>query len=110
MKTLSRDEILGARDLPVERVEVPEWGGAIYLRSLTAAEQDRLQRESGTLENVNARLAAFCIVDEAGASLFTEDDVEALSKKSASAMARVIGAIARINATTVAEREAIAKN
>lgn len=110
MKVLSKSEILGALDLPTERVEVPEWGGAIFIRPLTAAEQDRLQRDPNIAENVNARLACLCIVDETGAQLFTEDDVEALGKKSAAAMARVVQAMARVNAATLLHREEISKN
>lgn len=110
MKALTREEILGAIDLPVERVEVPEWRGVIFVRPITAAEQDRLQRDPNVVENVNARLAAMCICDENGAPMFTEDHIEALGKKSAVAMKRVVEAIAKVNASTLFYRDEIAKN
>ncbi len=40
MNLLPRDLIDGADDLPVEDVEVPEWGGAVRLRTLTGSERD----------------------------------------------------------------------
>ena len=40
MKLLSRDEILAASDLTKELVEVPEWGGSVYVRAMTGTERD----------------------------------------------------------------------
>ncbi len=40
---LSRDQILGASDLPTETVDVPEWGGQVIVRSMTGAERDRFE-------------------------------------------------------------------
>ena len=40
---LNREAILAAEDLPRELVEVPEWGGAVYVRALTGAERDQFE-------------------------------------------------------------------
>ena len=40
MESLSRDQILKAADLKVEKVDVPEWGGAIYLKVMSVGERD----------------------------------------------------------------------
>ena len=37
---LSKDQILGAVDFSFVEVEVPEWGGTVRIRGLSAAERD----------------------------------------------------------------------
>jgi hypothetical protein len=110
VKILNRDDIFAASDLPTVPVDVPEWGGRIFVRSLTAEEQDALQRSEQGMENINARLVAYCAVDENGGRLFVDADYAALAKKSAAAMARVVVAIGKLNATTLEAREEIAGN
>ncbi len=36
MNILSKEAILSADDLPREIVSVPEWGGQVYVRTMTA--------------------------------------------------------------------------
>ena len=87
MEDLTRDAILGADDLPRREVEVPEWGGRLWVRTMTGLERDRYEAglvvEPGTkradrLANLRARLVALTAVDAAGERLFAETDVEAL--------------------------------
>ena len=40
MTLLSKTEILTANDLQTEDVEVPEWGGAVRVRSFTGRERE----------------------------------------------------------------------
>lgn len=110
MKALSRDDVLSAKDLRLEPVAVPEWGGSIFVRPMTAEQADKFQSNPDGLENLTSRMVAFCAVDENGGRLFVDEDVPALANKSASAMRRVVEAIGRVNALTVAEREAVSKN
>lgn len=106
MKTLSRDEILGADDLKSESVEVPEWGGAVIVRELTGAERDAWEssvvKTNGTKvtvdsRNMRAKLAALCIVDDEGKRMFSEKDTVALGNKSAAALDRVTDAARRLS-------------
>ena len=110
MKNLSRDEILAAPDLPRVPVDVPEWGGRVFVRALTVGEQDALFAEAGAEKGYNARLVAFCTVDENGGRLFVDADFAELEKKSAVALGRLIVAIGKVNAATPAAREEIAGN
>lgn len=105
-KLLSRDDILNAQDLPTERVAVPEWGGEVLVRGLTAAERDafeasivkrRGQKTEMDLRNMRARLVAMCVVDEQGNRLFSDQDVEALGRKSASALDRIFEVAQRLS-------------
>ena len=114
---LNRDQILGADDRKVEPVECPEWGGTVYVRSLSGAERDALEltvsaafKAGGNAVNARARFAAAFLSDDKGGALFTDVDVEALGNKSAVALERVWNAGQRLNGIGEAAVEALAKN
>lgn len=98
-KILSRAEILAAKDIKTETVAVPEWGGAVVVRALDGKQRDAFEEsvmikgKKGSVDIISKRmrvkLLAIAIVDEKGAPLFTEDDVELLAGKSAAAIDRV---------------------
>ena len=96
--TLKRDDILKVQDIKIEKVHVPEWGGDVYVKGMTGAERDGFEasvvnmRGKGTnvdMSNIRAKLATQTLCDENGERLFTDVDVKALGKKSASALQRV---------------------
>jgi len=116
---LTRDEILQVQDLPVEDVHVPEWGGWVRVRGLTAEERDRFEASilegqgkhaRVKMENIRAKLVAMTVVDEEGNRLFTDEDVAALAKKSAAAVQRVFDVAMRLSGLTEAAVEELAKN
>ena len=113
---LSKTDILDADDLPREEVAVPEWGGAVLVRTMTAAERDSFEaRVIGTegvrnLANIRATLCAQCIVDDQGKRLFTDGDIDLLGQKSAAAVDRVFAACQRLNGLTQDDVEELAKN
>ncbi len=108
---LSKDAIVKAQDMAFEDVAVPEWGGVVRVKQFTALEKDKFESEQFTvrlvngkpkvdthLENKSARLAALCIVDEAGNRLFSDDEVMLLAGKSAAALQRVVKVAQQLNA------------
>ncbi len=109
MSYLARADILGAPDLPTREVPVPEWGGVVLVRGLTAAERDEYEisliditasttgRMVPRVDNMRAKLAARGIVDESGNRLFSEADIEVLGTKSATALDRVCDAIRELS-------------
>lgn len=106
-KFLGRSDILAAADLSHEIVEVPEWGGAVRLKTMTGKERHTLQNVVGKLkdqEELVEYLVAASIVDEQGIPIFTFDDVRELGQKSARALNRVFKAAAKLNGMT---REAV---
>ncbi len=119
-KALGRDAILGANDLTTERVDVPEWGGFVYVRQLTAGERDHIEgslldkngnADPAKLKDYRARMAAMAIVDEAGARMFGDRDLRALSHKSAIAMDRILDVVRRLSGMdTAVEDELAAKS
>lgn len=94
--------------LPVEQVVVPEWGGAVYVRSLTAKERDEFEasctkfdgkdgKPRPQLANYRGRLAARVLCDSKGSRLFSDDDAAQLGDMAASALDRVVDAARKLN-------------
>ncbi|HEX6880944.1 MAG TPA: phage tail assembly chaperone [Terriglobales bacterium] len=110
VKVLGREEILAADDIRIELVQVPEWGGVVYIRTLSGTQRERyvesIRKVTGhgkkqsveiVLAESGAKLAAQTICDEKGTLLFSEMDVKALGKKSSKALQRIIDAAAKLN-------------
>lgn len=119
MKTLTRDQILQCSDIQTESVEVPEWGGAVLVKGLSGAERDALEaaivevrgrKQRLHLENTMARLVSISVIDENGKRLFTNGDIEALGKKSSSALQRVCQVAQRLSGLTQDDLEEMSKN
>ena len=113
---LNREAILKTDDLPRELVQVPEWGGDVYVRTLTGTERDAFEqsmvgkKSKMNLDNVRARFAVLTICDEAGQRLFTDDDAKVLGDKSAAALDRVFAVAQRLNGFSSEDAEDLAKN
>lgn len=101
---LSRDQILATDDLPVEEVEVPEWGGTVLVRGMQGNERDRFEMAmyltKDDLEEkavVRARVVAWCTLNEDRRPIFTPKDVDWLGRKSARALDRVFDVAKRLS-------------
>ena len=103
---LSREQILSASDLKIEEVQVPEWGGSVFVQSLNGKARDkfestRFKLKGDTVEmihdNTRAVLVSLCACDEAGTLLFSEGDVAALGAKNAAALDRVFEVAQRLS-------------
>jgi hypothetical protein len=104
MNILDKDQILAAEDLKTEVVPIPEWGGDVIVSEMSAADSERWLMEAFDDEGKPTRrkaptvqLAARCIVDESGQRVFSEEDIEALAKKSPKAIGKVFSAAVRLN-------------
>ncbi len=84
--SLTKEAILTADDLPREKVHVEQWGGDVFVRSLTAQEATEfglaMTSEGKDNSNCQAELAVKVIVNEEGVRLFNDGDAIALGKKS----------------------------
>ena len=118
MTYLSRDAILQREDIVTEDVEVPEWGGTVRVRGMSGVERDKFEagliqqpvangrrrkpqeQQQTNMDNVRAKLCAWCCVDEQGGRLFAESDVQALGGKSAAALARIFDVATRLSGIT----------
>jgi hypothetical protein len=123
LKLLTADDILSANDIQYEYVDVPEWGGLVRVKMLTAGERDAFEqslmvsevqggkeRHKLSLEDVRAKFVARVLCDNAGKPLFSAIDIARLSQKSAAGMSRVYNAAARLNGMLNEDVEELAKN
>jgi hypothetical protein len=101
---LNRDAILKASDLKTVDLDVPEWGGAVRLRTMTGFARQEYYRttatKDGTPKNVMEALIVACAVDDKGDPLFTSADISALANKSSLAINRVFEKAAELNGLT----------
>jgi hypothetical protein len=104
--SLDRNTILGMDDLPRTEVEVPEWNGSVYVRTLTGSERVRLSEILESGDATGAQVVALVAVDEEGNRLFSEDDVDALSEKNGKALERIVSAAMEWNFVTEDSLEA----
>lgn len=118
-KLLGREAILAVSDIQTEDVDVPEWGGTVRVKGLTGTERDAFEQScvSGTgkkatfkMNNIRARLVAKTAIDENGALIFQEADVEVLGQKSGAALDRVFTVAQRLSGLTKEDIEELEKN
>lgn len=102
MGALTAEQILAADDAGLLKVEVPEWGGDVYVRVMSVGERDSYERmwigkrETG-VENFRTEYLARVLCDEKGKLLFTRQQMDALASKSGAVMGRLFDAAMRHN-------------
>lgn len=108
---LDRSSILAAPDLPTISVDVPEWGGKVVIKALTAAQRDRFEVSfESSKENLRARVAVLSIVDAEGKPVFSEQDAAALGAKNSKALDRIFEAASKLNRLSDNDIEELEKN
>ena len=108
---VTREQIKAHEDQLLERVEVPEWGGAVMVKGLRGEERDEFEnaatirrrgprgmvttepRTTGVRELLVVRVA----VDANGQRMFEAQDVEWLKHKSAAALERIFAVGCRLS-------------
>lgn len=116
MGLLTKEQLL-KKNLPVERVELPELGGEIYVRTLTANERDEYEaqhvakkEEGNQFENFRGRFAALVVCDEQGNRIFTDEEASLLGEQSAKILDRIFDVGQRLNGMAPEEKEKIKNN
>jgi len=106
--SLTREQILAARnreDRKPVKVSVPEWGGDVYLRVLTVADQVNLSEGVKPAETP-IQVLLMCLVDEQGTRIFGDEDGDELAKEEFPVVLRLFGEAAKLNGLTSKELEA----
>jgi hypothetical protein len=109
---LGREEILRAKDLKIEEVQVPEWGGTVFVKGLGATAKERFAQErmdsdgKPNIVGFRATFAAASIVDEHGKPIFTGADIEALGEHAEEALDRILEVGQRLSKVSLAAVEA----
>lgn len=115
---LSREQILQADGHRRECVPVPEWGGDVYVRTMTGRERDRWESDAlpeerdgkPNLDNIRARLLVLTLCDETGKRLFAAEDAAALGEQPADVLDRLYDAARKLNRLTTDSEKELEKN
>lgn len=112
---LTKDQILAADDLGLLEVQVPEWGGSVFIRVMTVGERDAYENDwvvnkTRGVEDFRSKFLARCLCDSKGQRLFDDAEIPALSRKSAKVMSRLWQKAMEHNALADKDVEELAKN
>ena len=118
MGALTKDAILASKDFTLKEVEVPEWGGSIFIGTMTGKERDNLESafvnakdgDNSNLLNLRAKIVAITACDPEGVRLFTLDDIEALGGKSSLVLDRLFTIAQQVNGMSGKDVEGIVGN
>jgi len=104
MATLSADQIRATKSQfpKPEAVEVPEWGGTVYIKRMTAGERDQFEQlvgENRDIKTFSARAAllVYVLCDEAGVRLFDWGTEAQIGELDGVAVDRVFRRAAKVN-------------
>lgn len=109
---LTRNSILKANDIKTKKVTVKQWGGDVYIKTLSVGEAESISSmiNSGAMSDgsVMALWVAFSVCDEKGTLLFTESDIPEIRKKAKGPVETLFKEIASLN--NLVDVEEAAKN
>ena len=109
---LSLETILAAKDQTIEKLAIPEWGGHVFVRNMSALERDKYEQAHLTkkLANYRATIAACSVCDEEGKLLFSSANIAELAKKSAKPLDRIFEVSMRLSGISEKDIEELEKN
>lgn len=110
---LNKEMILKAEDRKTKEVDVPEWGGTVFVRMMSGNERDSFDQQvegKYSASGVRAKLLVRCLVDETGNRLFTDDEFDSLGEKSAKVISRLSDEALELNRVTKGDVDELAKN
>lgn len=116
---LGREAILAKADIPTRELFVPEWETWVRVKGLNGRERDEFEvsitvgkgkNRDVNMRNMRAKLIVLSVVDERGAALFTEGDVEALGAKSAAALEKIFDVARELSGLSDQDVEELLKN
>ena len=99
MAAVNRDQFLNPVALKIEEIWVPELGGVIYIKGMSAAGRAKFERQfelkSGSknlrkIRELRERLIVAVVCDKDGAKLFTEADVEQIGQQPITMIERIV--------------------
>lgn len=115
MAILTADQILAANDLGnrLQTVSVPEWGGDVCIRVMTAGERDAhelewMQNKDRGVSDFRSKLLVRVLADAEGKRLFTDQQIAALREKSAAVVNRLWMLAMKVNALTQEDVDSLA--
>jgi hypothetical protein len=116
---LTREQILAAIDMKIEAVEVPEWGGIVYVRNLTGKARDKFESTRYRMkgkeveiihDNTRAGLLSATLCDKDGVLQFSQADIDALGDKNGAVLDRLFDVAQRLSGMRREDYEQKLKN
>lgn len=112
-KVLTAEDIFAAQDLTEDLVAVPEWGGDVRLKQLSAKATIEMTKEIE--DPANKGLGMFLVLvhmalKEDGSKAFTVDDIEKLKTKNFNILNRLQMAALKLNRSGAASGVALKKD
>lgn len=100
---LSKSKILAAKDVKLsEAIPVPEWGGEVFIKTLSGTERDAFEDaySESRMKQFRVRFLVLTLCDDSGERLFGDGDIDALGKKNSVVINRLFDAAWKHNALT----------
>jgi hypothetical protein len=112
MPVLDKAAILAASDVKLEMVAVPEWGGEVYIKTLSGTERDLFEDaySQDKMKNFRSRFLTLTLCGKDGERLFADGEVETVGKKSATVINRLFEKAWAFNAFRNEDVEAMGKD
>lgn len=95
---LTAETIFSVQDIKRERLDIEEWGGYIWIHSLSSASHEKLVQScmrgagaSKTFDMIGyqSKLAVLCARDDDGARIFGDEHVDRLGAKASGPISRI---------------------
>jgi len=123
MGCISKQQIIEAKDLKMEKVFVPEWADGdpeayVMVKGMTAGMKDKWEMSlifdndpnKRDLTDYRAKICIYCMVDDEGNYLFSEADAPILSGKNAATLDRVFDVARKLSGFTKEAVKGMEKN
>lgn len=119
MSGLSREAFLRPAKVHVVEVPVPELGGSVFVKGMTAKDRSRFETQfqlssgkSNTrrMKEIRERLVIACLCDEEGVLLLQDSDVDAVGSQPAAVIERIVEAAQKVCGMSNDDVEDLAKN
>lgn len=111
-KTLNKADFFTLKTV-IETLEVPELGGSIGIKSMTASEREGLERKMQSeldKNGIRATVFVYSVCDLEGNLLFTEEDLEAIKGLPSNVVSKVFDVSNKLNALSPEAVEEAVKN
>lgn len=110
---LNKDQIFAAQDLQVSYIDIPEWGGQIKVKEMSAADRIEFEKQQSSdlkPSEMIVRLVLMTCVDDNNQRIFSNDDLQALEQKSPSILLKIFNESMKINILNSEKIEEKAEN
>ena len=112
-----RDALLAAQP-PTEAVDLPELGITVTVRGLTGTERDAFEescmkqhgkRRAFSMDNIRAKLVAFCCLEEDGSRAFSDAEANDLGKMRGDVLAKLFVVAQRLSGLSQEDTDDLGK-